>query len=109
MTTIPIVTNLPNVKRLESQLDKQKDNKQRIILLDKLASHYAFTSVKKARALLDEQREILETFDHPDIRLNFHINTAFVENQLYNYLLSEIHYKKSVSYTHLTLPTTPYV
>jgi len=81
------------LRLLEQKLEQQTDPKQRLVLLDQAITQMAFTDVLKAQTLLAEQEEILKTFDNPDLRLNFHLNTAIVENQLYNYMLSEMHFK----------------
>lgn len=77
-----------NIKYLEQKLAHQKDKQQRVILIDQLASHYAYTDVAKARALLSEQQQLLLNWNIPDLKLNFHLNTAIVENQLYNFFSS---------------------
>jgi two-component system, LytTR family, sensor kinase len=89
-------TAVRNLKKIEQQLSKQEDDKQRIILLDQLAEYYTFTDCPKAITHLDEQKKILNTFPHPDFQLSYHINMAFVENQLYNFFLSEEHYQKAI-------------
>ncbi|MEM1323116.1 MAG: histidine kinase [Bacteroidota bacterium] len=93
---IGTITKEATLKRLEAQLDRQKDDKQRLILLDQMASHYAFTDVRKAQRLLAQQLEILKKDPQPDFQLNYHINTALIENQLYNYYLSEMHFKEAI-------------
>ncbi len=90
-----LVAKISNLRRLETQLDKQKDPYQRLILLDQLASHYAFTSYRKAQKHLAEQVSILKNFEERDFKLSYHLNTAIIENQLYNYLLAEIHFKQA--------------
>ncbi|MFT5801548.1 MAG: two-component system LytT family sensor kinase, partial [Nonlabens sp.] len=51
----------------------------------------------KALSHLDELKRILNTFPHPDFKFNYHNNMAFVENQLYNFYLSEEHYQKAIA------------
>ena len=91
----PLVAKISKLKRLEAQLERQKDPYQRLILLDQLTSHYAYTNFRKAQKILGEQEAILNEFEDRDFQLSFHLNTAIVENQLYNYLLTEIHFKKA--------------
>ena len=92
----PLVAKLSNnLRRLEAQLDKQKDPYQRLILLDQLTSHYAFTNYRKAQKNLAEQDSILKKSEDRDFRLSYHLNTATIENQLYNYDLAEIHFKQA--------------
>ncbi len=91
----PIVARFSNLRRLEAQLDRQKDPYQRLILLDQLTSHYAFTNYRKAQKNLGEQDLILKELENRDFRLSYHLNTAIIENQLYNYLLAEIHFKQA--------------
>ena len=85
-----------NINQLEKQLHQQKDNRQRLVLLDQLASHYTYTNVRKGQKCLAEIAQILEDNPNPDFEFNYHKNTALIENQLYNYLLAEQHFKKSI-------------
>jgi len=87
---------LADLKKLEQQLLRQKDDKQRIIILDQLASQYAYTNVRKAQKFLSDLLETLKRVPNADLKLNYHLNTAFAENQLYNYYLAEIHYKQAI-------------
>ncbi|MEM9821859.1 MAG: histidine kinase [Bacteroidota bacterium] len=91
-----IKTDITAVKRLELKLAKQSHPKQRIVILDQLAGHYVFTNYREAQKLLTEEKEILEHHSDPDYQLNYHINKAFIENQLYNFYLSEIHAKLAI-------------
>lgn len=86
-----------NLKKIEYQLSKQEDDKQRMLLLDQLAEYYTFTDCPKALQHLDELKRILNAYPHPDYQLNFNINMAFVENQLYNFYLSEEHYQNAIA------------
>lgn len=85
-----------NIQFLEKQLDQQKDNRQRLVLLDQLASHYTFTNVKRGQKCLAEIAQILKNNPNPDFQLNYHKNKALIENQLYNYTLAEQHFQKSI-------------
>lgn len=90
-----LVAKLSNLRRLETQLEKQKDTYQRLILLDQLIGYYAFTNYRKAQKYLGEQDSILSEFEDRDFKLSYHLNTAIIENQLYNYILAEIHFKQA--------------
>ena len=81
---------------LEQKLKLQTDALKRLLLIDQLAGHYAFTNIKKAQALLTEQLDILQHCSYPDFRLNYHINSAVIQNQLYNYKAAENHLEKSL-------------
>ena len=84
------------VKSLENQLANQKDSRQRLILLDRLASHYTFTNVRQGQKHLAEIIKILNIHPNPDIELHYYHNTALIENQLYNFNLAEQHFKKTI-------------
>ncbi len=62
---------------------------QQLINLDKATSQLVFTDIPKAQKLLAELLAILKTVDEPDYQLNYHLNTALIENLLYNYDLAE--------------------
>ena len=85
-----------NFHQLELKLDQQKDPLQRLILIDKLSSFYAYTNLKRAQQLLHEKWQILQSHHHPDFLLNYHVNTAIIENQRYNFSLAERHFHKAI-------------
>ena len=85
-----------DVADLESKLDQQKDSLQRLILLDQLAGHYAYTNVRRAQDILSEQLTILSQYDYPDFKLNYHFNTAIIENQLYDFEKAEEHFCRAI-------------
>jgi two-component system LytT family sensor kinase len=103
---------------LELKLEQQTDPLQRLILIDQVASHYAYTNVQRAKELLNEQMEILKTHDYPDFRLNCYLNLATIENQLYNFsgaerlflwaiqLLDEIGNVKQLAETYIDIAGT---
>lgn len=85
-----------SISQLELKLPRQKDPLQRLFLIDNMASYYAFTNIARAQELLAEQLCILETHDHPDFLLNYHLNKATVENQLYNFEEAEEHFEEAI-------------
>ncbi len=64
--------------------------------LEQLASEYLFTNIQQAQKYLADLEQLLEEVDNPDFKLKVHLYTAIVENQLYNYDLSIIHFKKAI-------------
>ena len=90
-------TNTAAVQQLEQRLTNQSNKGQRLLLLDKLAEHFMFTNYKKALTYLSEMKSILNESPNQDFLFNFHLYTAFIENQLYNYHLADIHLKKAIS------------
>ncbi len=91
-----LASSLSKLESLESRLTRVTDPYQRIELLNRLAGAYAYINVKKARKFLDEQDELLLKNDYPDFRLSYHLNNAVVENQHYNFNLSEIQFKNAI-------------
>lgn len=89
-------TNTDAVRQLEHRLSLQQDKRQRVLILDKLAGLFMFTNYQKALAFLGEIKSILAESPNPDFLFNFHLYTAFIENQLYNYHLADIHLKKAI-------------
>lgn len=85
-----------NLPILEQKLQQQTDAVKRLLLIDQLASQYAFTNINKAQELLKEQWLILQQCTYPDFLLKYYINSAFIENQLYNYQAANSHLKKSM-------------
>jgi tetratricopeptide (TPR) repeat protein len=91
-----MVSFLNKIDALEQKLALQSNPRQRLVLIDHLTAHYAFTDVNRASSLLEEQYEILETYNYPDFKLNFHLNKAIVENHRYNFNLAEEHFLKAL-------------
>ncbi len=91
-TTSPLF----NISQLEQKLQRQKDPLQRLLIIDQLASYYAFTNVNRAQKLFAQQLEILKLYNNPDFELNFHLNCATVENQLYNYQKAATHFSQAI-------------
>ncbi len=89
-------TTLFNINQLEQKLPRQRDALQRLFIIDQLAGYYAFTNITRAKELLAEQLRLLSKQDNPDFRLNYHLNTATIENQLYNYHEAEKHFEEAV-------------
>ncbi len=83
------------VRRLENRLSNLKDDK-RLSALAELAGYYTFTNIGEARKLLEEQRGALEKSRSPELLLQYHLNTAIIENQFYNFKLSEVHFLKAL-------------
>lgn len=79
----------------ERQLKEQKDNRQRLILLDRLIGHYQFTNARKAKAFLEEMGQLAEVLDMPDFTLHYFLFEGFVENQLYRFEESKAFYLKA--------------
>lgn len=82
-----------DIIKLESTLHLIDERLQRLATLDKLASQLVFTDISKAQKYLAEIFQILSDLDQPDFVLNYNLNMALVENQLYNFNLSEIHFR----------------
>jgi len=85
---------------------KAKDNKVSLAQFDehykRLSSNaeqsslYVFTDIRLAQKYLGELHALLKQMSYPDFELVFHLNTALVENQLYNYTLSERHFQAAI-------------
>lgn len=90
------VSYTDDFQQLELKLQQQKDPLQRLLLIDQLAKRYVFTNIQRAELLLQEQKRILDQYDYPDFQLNFHLNVANIENQLYHYQSAEEHFLKAI-------------
>jgi len=84
------------VDALEGKLKIQKAPHQRLVTIDRLLSIYVFTNVERARDLLCEQQQLLKQYEHPDYTLNYHLHSANVENQLYQYDLASRHFEAAI-------------
>ncbi len=88
---------IARIKELESRLILIDDNMNKMLALSELAEFYTFTNIREAQKHLSELQKKLQKNQHPDLMLNYHLNTAIVENQFYNYKLSEIHFQNAVN------------
>ncbi|MCB0630026.1 MAG: histidine kinase [Saprospiraceae bacterium] len=92
--TIPYTTD--DYQQLELKLQQQRDPLQRLLLIDQLTARYVFTNIHRAKVLLQEQERILQDYDYPDYRLNYHLNLANIENQLYHFSSAEQHFQVAI-------------
>ncbi len=69
---------------------------RRIRNLDALVRQFLFTDLAKAHRYLAAQQELISDIEQPDYQLGFHLHTALVENQRYNYNLSDIHFRMAL-------------
>ena len=92
------VTTESHLKRLEKQLKTQKNDQSRLLLIEELVEHYTYSDIQRAQKLLDEFIKIVEKERKPnrDYLLSYHLFSALVENQFYNYRLSVSHYKQAI-------------
>lgn len=81
---------------LEEKLKQQADSRQRLLLLDKLLSRYAYTNVKRAEELLEELGGILEGESNKDILVNYHLLASTVANQLNKYEEAQEHILQAI-------------
>jgi hypothetical protein len=82
---------------LENRLATFESDDVRLLALNELAGFYTFTNIREAQKRLAEQQLLLQKRPYPDLLLSFHLNTAIVENQFYNYRLSEIHFRQALA------------
>jgi two-component system, LytTR family, sensor kinase len=85
------------IEVLENQIDKLETDEGKCLALNELVGFYTFTNIRAAQKRLAELNRLLQKRAYPDLLLSFHLNTAIVENQFYNYRLSEIHFKQALA------------
>lgn len=85
-----------HIKELENRLNRIEDDTNKMFALSELSEFYTFTNIREAQKLLAELQISLQKNQHPDLLLSYHLNTAIVENQFYNYKLSEIHFQQAL-------------
>ena len=91
------VATISRIKELETLLVHIDDDTNKMSALSELSEFYTFTNIREAQKLLAELHKKLQKNPYPDLMLKFHLNTAIVENQFYNYKLSEIHFKQALT------------
>ena len=87
---------LTRIAEIEKKLPHLDNHTNRLNALSELAEFYTFTNVREAQKILAEQYDLLEKKNLPEYLLHHFQNTAIVENQLYNYNLSKIDFKKAI-------------
>ncbi len=85
-----------DIEELEKDLVSARRPDLKAKIIDDLTSVYTYTNIQRAKVLLKDQRAFLKRQPNPDLELNFHLNSAFIENQFYNYPLAEHHLKKAM-------------
>lgn len=85
-----------DLDELEKQLTLTRRPELKAKIIDSLTSVYSYTNIQRAKVLLKEQFALLKRKPNADQELNFHLNSAFIENQFYNYPLAEHHLKKAI-------------
>ncbi|MEM1124185.1 MAG: histidine kinase [Bacteroidota bacterium] len=89
-------TPILDIEELEAQLKITRRPEVKAKIIDDLTSVYAYTDIQRAKTLLREQLLHLKRKPNAHLQLNFHVNSAFIENQFYNYTLAEEHLKRAV-------------
>lgn len=69
---------------------------QRLLLIDQLAALYVFTNITRTQTLLAEQEQLLAGRKYPDYLLNYHLHSATIENQLYNFQEAAGHFRSAI-------------
>jgi two-component system, LytTR family, sensor kinase len=85
------------IESLEMSLDFSEGEEQRLHKLHELIEYYTFTNIREAQRLLAEQFKLLQKYQHPEFLLYYHVNTAIIENQVYNFKLSDIHFQHAIN------------
>ena len=85
------------IESLEMSLDFAESEEQRLYKLHELIEYYTFTNIREAQRLLAEQFKLLQKHQHPEFLLYYHVNTAIIENQVYNFKLSDIHFQHAIN------------
>jgi two-component system, LytTR family, sensor kinase len=85
------------IESLEMSLDFSEGEEQRLHKLHELIEYYTFTNIREAQRLLAEQFKLLQKHQHPEFLLYYHVNTAIMENQVYNFKLSDIHFQHAIN------------
>jgi len=85
-----------DIEELEKNLATTRRPDLKAKIIDDLTSVYSYTNIQRAKSLLKDQRDFLKRKPDADLELNFHLNSAFIENQFYNYPLAEHHLKKAM-------------
>jgi two-component system, LytTR family, sensor kinase len=70
-----------------------KDILDSLSLNASLIENYIFTNTTESRRLLEIQEDLLQRYQDPIFLIQYHLHSAILENQFYNFQESEIHFK----------------
>ncbi|MFM2268470.1 MAG: hypothetical protein RL757_1911 [Bacteroidota bacterium] len=90
------------IQQMEKRLSIAKDLEQRLFALADLARIYTFTNISEAQKMLDQEFNLLKTYPNQDLLLQCRLHQALVENQLYNYDLSDMHFRSALKIVEAT-------
>ena len=88
--------NLEELEYLERLLESDIPVSRRLDVHDQLIRHYSFTDVKRALVLLEEQSQLLKSHSDKSFEFQYHLYSAFTENQSYNYQLADTHFSRAL-------------
>jgi two-component system, LytTR family, sensor kinase len=91
---MPTTLTPSHLNKLENRLLNATDNGQRLVALYELIDYYTFTNIHEAQRLLTAYNETFIQQNDPELLLQYHLNYAIVENQLYNYQASNEHFEQ---------------
>ena len=95
-TLIKTTNEQPHPNDMDDTSTHFDEHFKQLSAASELAELYVFTDIQLAHKHLGELQMLLKKSNNPDFELSFHLNTALVENQLYNYKLSEIHFQNAI-------------
>jgi len=78
-----------NIGKLERTLSDAYSEVDRLTILQDLVDHYLYTHLSKAQKFLEEQKSIFKIIRHDDQYRRYLIQSAILENHLYNYLFAD--------------------
>lgn len=84
------------IKKLETSLETNLDPAEKIKLLSQLIHSCLYTEVTKTQRYLEEQKQLFTKVENPLYQLQYLINSAALENNLYNYNFADAIYQKAL-------------
>ena len=90
---MPTTLTPSHLTKLENRLLNATDNGQKLVALYELIDYYTFTNIHEAQRLLMAYNSTFTQQNNPELLLQYHLNYAIVENQLYNFQASENHFQ----------------
>lgn len=88
--------NYTNTDKLESSISSQDDPVEKLKLLSQLTGVYIYTDLKKAQQCLEAQKSLFAKLENPAYYLQYLVQSAILENNLYNYHFAEATFNKAV-------------
>jgi two-component system, LytTR family, sensor kinase len=87
-----------DIQSTEQAFEKSQSPREKFDFLTKIIEYHSFTNTKLAKTYLEEHRLLAEKLADDDCLMQHYLTAGFVENQYYNFILSDTYYQKALPF-----------